>query len=91
MKPLNRSLNMLPAFASGMLLFVSIIAAYSVQDTQTSPSVTPTPSPTIAAIRSPSPTPLPGAQNFHRWGSITVFNGLPSDSVRAVAQKRRTV
>ena len=34
----------------------------------------------------PSPTPLPGAQNFHQWGSITVFNGLPSDSVRAVAQ-----
>ncbi|MEP7214218.1 MAG: two-component regulator propeller domain-containing protein [Acidobacteriota bacterium] len=34
----------------------------------------------------PSPTPLPGAQNFHRWGSITLFNGLPSDSVRAIAQ-----
>lgn len=26
------------------------------------------------------------ALNFHRWGSITVFNGLPSDSVRAIAQ-----
>src|SRR3954462_302962 len=24
--------------------------------------------------------------NFHQWGSITVFNGLPSDSVRAIAQ-----
>lgn len=29
---------------------------------------------------------MPGAQNSHRWGSITVFNGLPSDSVRAIAQ-----
>lgn len=25
-------------------------------------------------------------RNFHRWGSVTLFNGLPSDSVRAVAQ-----
>ena len=49
---------------------------------QASPSISPTPSPS----RSPSPTPLPGAQNFHQWGSITVFNGLPSDSVRAIAQ-----
>src|SRR5688500_14590727 len=47
-----------------------------------SPSVSPTPTPT----RAPSPTPLPGAQNAHQWGSITVFNGLPSDSVRAIAQ-----
>lgn len=29
---------------------------------------------------------MPGAQNFHQWGSITLFNGLPSDSVRAIAQ-----
>ena len=49
---------------------------------QPSPTASPTPSPT----RAPSPTPLPGAQNFHQWGSITVFNGLPSDSVRAIAQ-----
>jgi len=49
---------------------------------EASPSVSPSPSPT----RAPSPTPLPGAQNFHQWGSVTVFNGLPSDSVRAIAQ-----
>jgi signal transduction histidine kinase/ligand-binding sensor domain-containing protein len=47
-----------------------------------SPSVSPSPSPRPSA----TPTPLPGAQNFHQWGSITVFNGLPSDSVRAIAQ-----
>lgn len=28
----------------------------------------------------------PQAQNFHQWGAVTLFNGLPSDKVRAVAQ-----
>ena len=51
-----------------------------------SPVASPTVSATPTPVRSPSPTPLPGAQNFHQWGSITVFNGLPSDSVRAVSQ-----
>jgi signal transduction histidine kinase/ligand-binding sensor domain-containing protein len=31
-------------------------------------------------------TAVQPALNFHRWGSVTVFNGLPSDSVRAIAQ-----
>src|SRR5262252_7751569 len=31
-------------------------------------------------------TSVQPALNFHRWGSVTVFNGLPSDSVRAIAQ-----
>jgi signal transduction histidine kinase/ligand-binding sensor domain-containing protein len=26
------------------------------------------------------------AQNFHQWGAVTLFSGLPSDNVRAVAQ-----
>jgi signal transduction histidine kinase/ligand-binding sensor domain-containing protein len=34
----------------------------------------------------PTPSPVPTAQNFHQWGSITLFNGLPSDSIRAIAQ-----
>ena len=25
-------------------------------------------------------------QNFHQWGAITLFNGLPADNVRAIAQ-----
>ncbi|MDQ2745813.1 MAG: hypothetical protein M3T96_00950 [Acidobacteriota bacterium] len=39
--------------------------------------------------QSPSETPKelpPTAQNFHQWGAVTLFNGLPSDNVRAVAQ-----
>lgn len=30
--------------------------------------------------------PPPTANNFHQWGAVTLFNGLPSDNVRAIAQ-----
>ena len=29
---------------------------------------------------------VPTAQNFHQWGAVTLFNGLPSDNVRALTQ-----
>lgn len=29
---------------------------------------------------------IPTAQNFHQWGAVTLFNGLPSDNARAIAQ-----
>src|SRR5438876_6054290 len=41
------------------------------------PSPLPSPSP------SPSPTPPP---NLHQWGAVTLFHGLPSDRVHAIAQ-----
>src|SRR5215211_7637044 len=67
-----------------------LIASFFGQDPSASPTPSPQSSPTASPsptpVRAPSPTPLPGAQNFHQWGSITVFNGLPSDSVRAIAQ-----
>ncbi len=71
-----------------LLLLALAVAAHLAQDSQPTPagSVSPTPSASPTPVRTPSPTPLPGAQNFHQWGSITVFNGLPSDSVRAIAQ-----
>jgi signal transduction histidine kinase/ligand-binding sensor domain-containing protein len=73
----------------GSLVFVFL--GIFAQTPQPSPSATPesSPSPSPSASpspRAPTPTPLPGAQNFHQWGSVTVFNGLPSDSVRAIAQ-----
>ncbi|HRK49655.1 MAG TPA: two-component regulator propeller domain-containing protein [Pyrinomonadaceae bacterium] len=74
------------------LLIAFAFAGFFAQEPQTSPSPSPSPeaspsvSPSPTPTRSPSPTPLPGAQNFHQWGSITVFNGLPSDSVRAIGQ-----
>jgi signal transduction histidine kinase/ligand-binding sensor domain-containing protein len=56
-----------------------------------SPQISPEPSPSSSPSstplpRQPTPTPYPVAQNAHQWGSVTVFNGLPSDSVRAIAQ-----
>jgi signal transduction histidine kinase/ligand-binding sensor domain-containing protein len=72
------------------LLFAALIAQTQQPSPTQSPKLSPSPSvsPTASpsASPTPSPTPLPGAQNFHQWGSITVFNGLPSDSVRAIAQ-----
>jgi Signal transduction histidine kinase len=32
------------------------------------------------------PQEISSAQNFHQWGAVTLFSGLPSDNVRAVAQ-----
>ena len=28
----------------------------------------------------------PSAQNFHQWGAVSLFHGLPSDTIRAVTQ-----
>ena len=46
------------------------------QPTQSSPP-SPSPSP------SPSPTPVTG---LNQWGAVTLFHGLPSDRVHAIAQ-----
>lgn len=85
--------NLIIAFAScGLLLLVlsnfvgQVPTPGQSPSPSPAPSGSPTPSPTAASAPRPTPTPLPGAQNFHRWGSITVFNGLPSDSIRAIAQ-----
>lgn len=90
--PLPGRSKLFPALA--FLLGLSAAAALLAQNLALSPSPSPTlsptptasPPPTVPQTASPTPTPLPGAQNFHQWGSITVFNGLPSDSVRAIAQ-----
>src|SRR5438093_2387131 len=43
------------------------------------PQTSPSPAP------SPSPSPTPPA-NLHQWGAVTLFHGLPSDRVHAIAQ-----
>ncbi len=48
-------------------------------ETQPTPGATPSPSPSP----SPSPTPITG---LHQWGAVTLFHGLPSDRVHAIAQ-----
>jgi signal transduction histidine kinase/ligand-binding sensor domain-containing protein len=49
------------------------------EQSQSSPSPSPSPSP----LPSPTATPLTG---LHQWGAVTLFHGLPSDRVRAIAQ-----
>lgn len=82
--------KLFPILLACILLILPVAANFVGQNTAPSPtpqiSPSPSASPTLAPVRTPSPTPLPGAQNFHQWGSVTVFNGLPSDSVRAIAQ-----
>lgn len=41
--------------------------------------------PSPSALPSPSPSPTPPA-NLHQWGAVTLFHGLPSDRVHAIAQ-----
>lgn len=73
------------------MLIAGVFAFQSAQAPETLPSpaatVTPAgPTPSPEPSPEPTPTPLPAPLNFHRWGSITLFNGLPSESVRAIAQ-----
>lgn len=39
----------------------------------------------IVRAQDEAPPPII-AQNFHQWGAVTLFSGLPSDNVRAIAQ-----
>src|ERR1700730_2832330 len=47
------------------------------------PTPSPSPSPSPPPSPSPSPTPVTG---LHQWGAVTLFHGLPSDRVHAIAQ-----
>src|SRR5438105_4419246 len=48
----------------------------------------PTPQ-TATAQSSPSPTPSPTPPlTLHQWGAVTLFHGLPSDRVHAIAQSQ---
>src|SRR2546430_17385155 len=58
-------------------------APASSQVAEPTPSPSPSPSPTPSP--SPSPTPITG---LHQWGAVTLFHGLPSDRVHAIAQGR---
>jgi signal transduction histidine kinase/ligand-binding sensor domain-containing protein len=70
--------------ASFILLLLPPAPASSQSDnTQTSPSPSPSPTPSPSPSPSPQPTPVTG---LHQWGAVTLFHGLPSDRVLAVAQ-----
>ncbi|HEY0379631.1 MAG TPA: two-component regulator propeller domain-containing protein [Pyrinomonadaceae bacterium] len=43
--------------------------------------------PTVASAPTPTPTPTPTPPStLHQWGAVTLFHGLPSNRVRAIAQ-----
>jgi signal transduction histidine kinase len=70
----------LSAFCFLLAAFYLMPAAFSSAQNETGqaqPSPLPSPSP------SPSPTPVTG---LHQWGAVTLFHGLPSDRVHAIAQ-----
>ena len=41
--------------------------------------------PVFSFSQPPKESP-PNSNNFHQWGAVTLFNGLPSDNVRAITQ-----
>ncbi|MFN2510402.1 MAG: two-component regulator propeller domain-containing protein [Pyrinomonadaceae bacterium] len=55
----------------------------SSQNDNAQPTASPSPSPTPSPTPTPQPTPVTG---LHQWGAVTLFHGLPSDRVLAVAQ-----
>jgi signal transduction histidine kinase/ligand-binding sensor domain-containing protein len=87
--PSRRDQKLFAAFSLCVLVLI-LVTVFLGQELQISP--TPPPSPTLSPSSTQTPSakptasPVPTALNFHQWGSITLFNGLPSDTVRAIEQ-----
>jgi hypothetical protein len=79
------------SFAACCLLLAAcclLSSVFSAQTANQSPTPQPattqaSPSPTPASTPTPTPTP---PLTLHQWGAVTLFHGLPSDRVRAIAQ-----
>jgi signal transduction histidine kinase/streptogramin lyase len=67
----------------GFCIFLLLLPAPASSQTEPQPPLSSSPSPTPTPSPSPSPTPLTG---LHQWGAVTLFHGLPSDRVHAIAQ-----
>src|SRR5207237_4734589 len=82
------------------LPFVFLLSAFCLLPSEITPSLTvglpprtfsqnetttPSSQPTLVPAPSPLPSPTP-PPNLHQWGAVTLFHGLPSDRVHAVAQ-----
>jgi signal transduction histidine kinase len=65
-----------------VLLLCLLLIPAAAQNANQAPTPTPTP-----ATSTPTPTPTPTPPlTLHQWGAVTLFHGLPSDRVRAIAQ-----
>src|ERR1044072_4396160 len=73
-----------PAFCLLLSAFCLLLFPANHASTQV-PQPSPSPSPTATPTSTPSPSPTP-VTGLHQWGEVTLFHGLPSDRVRAVAQ-----
>jgi signal transduction histidine kinase/ligand-binding sensor domain-containing protein len=76
----NSSLIKSISFLALFTIIVSIAASQSDQPAKSEtdpPAVTVTPTPTVADN---------ATINLHRWGAVTLFHGLPSDRVNAIAE-----
>ena len=76
----NSSLTKSLSFLALLAVFVSVAASQSDQPAKPEPdlpAVTVTPTPAVADN---------ATINLHRWGAVTLFHGLPSDRVNAIAQ-----
>src|SRR5918912_3586898 len=65
--------------------FCFLPSILSAQNANQSPTPQPTPQASPSTTPSPTPTPTPPL-TLHQWGAVTLFHGLPSDRVRAIAQ-----
>jgi signal transduction histidine kinase/ligand-binding sensor domain-containing protein len=74
------------------LLFLALIVS-AVFSQSTPPAQPATEQPPEQTAAPPTPTPVPvldvATLNLHRWGAVTIFHGLPSDRVNAIAQDAR--
>src|SRR5436853_291596 len=84
-KTQRRRLSESFAFAVFCLLLLAFCFLPPILSAQNA-NQSPTP-PTATAQATPSPTPTPTPPlTLHQWGAVTLFHGLPSDRVRAIAQ-----
>ena len=76
----NSSLTKSLSFLALLAVFVAVAASQSDQPAK--------PEPDLPAVTvTPTPAVVDNATiNLHRWGAVTLFHGLPSDRVNAIAE-----
>ncbi|MBO0727458.1 MAG: hypothetical protein J2P52_17800, partial [Blastocatellia bacterium] len=68
-------------FLGLLAIFVSVAVSQSDQQAQSEPQVA-----AVAVTPTPAVADNDATLNLHRWGAVTLFHGLPSDRVNAIAE-----